>query len=105
MIILDKETILCSAVWFQDIEIKKDISSESRPVNCDRGLVFCGYRHHQCLFTMVSATGLATSEVGNHIQGFLTNQNRFVDREEGGHIHRRNGHSTQLDNLFSEDLY
>jgi len=102
----DNERILCAAVWFQDIEIKMDIPTESRlPVNCDRGLVFCGYRHYHCLYTMVSVTGLATYEVGEHIQGFLTNRNRFVDREEGGLIHRANGHSTELDDLFSEDLY
>jgi hypothetical protein len=54
---------------------------------------------------MISATGLTTSEVGEYIFGFLTNRNRFVDRAEGGRIHRANGHSTQLSDLFSEDLY
>lgn len=100
------EKILCAAVWFKDIEIKHDIPTDARlPVNCDKGLVFCGYRHYQCLYTMASATGLTTAEAGEHIQGFLTNNNRFVDRQEGGLIHRANGHSTQLDDLFSEDLY
>jgi hypothetical protein len=102
----DNERILCSAVWFQDIEIKMDIPTESRlPVNCDRGLVVCGHRHYQCLYTAVAFTGLSTCEMGEYVQGFLTNRNRFVDREEGGLIHRANGHSTQLNNLFSEDLY
>ena len=105
----NNEEILCAAVWFQDIENKfqdQDIPSNFRlPLNCDRGLVFCGYRHLQCLHTMISATGLTTNEVGEYIQGFLTNRNRFVDRAEGGRIHRANGHSTQLSDLFSEDLY
>lgn len=100
------EKILCAAVWFQDIETKKDIPDKARlPVNCDRGLVFCGYRHYHCLYTMVAVTGLATHQAGEHIQGFLTSHNRFVDRKEGGQIHRANGHQTQLDDLFSEDLY
>jgi hypothetical protein len=100
------EKILCAAVWFQDMEIKKDVPSDSRlPVNLDKGLVFCGYRHHHCLFTMVATTGKSTCEVGEHVQGFLTDKNRFVDRKEGGRIHRANGHATQLDELFSEDLY
>jgi len=122
--VTNNEEILCAAVWFRDIENKiqdldtkgnhtgwrflsdPDIPSNFRlPTNCDKGLVFCGYRHLQCLHTMISATGLTTSEVGEYIFGFLTNCNRFVDRAEGGRIHRANGHSTQLSDLFSEDLY
>jgi hypothetical protein len=77
----DNERILCAAVWFQDIEIKKDLLIESRlPVNCDRGLVVCGHRHYQYLYTAIAFTGLSTYEMGEHIQGFLTNRNRFVDR-------------------------
>ena len=102
----DNERILCAAVWFQDIEIKKYVPIGSRlPINCDRGVVICGHRHYQCLYTAVSITGLSTLEMGDHIQGFLTNRNRFVDREEGGLMHRANGYETQLDDLFSEDLY
>ena len=98
------EKILCAAVWFQDIELKENIAAERRlPINCNKGLVFCGYRHYQCLYNMVAVTG--NYEVGEHIQGFLTDRNRFVDRQEGGEIHRRNGHATKLSDLFSEDLY
>jgi hypothetical protein len=104
-----KEYILCAAIWYKDIEIKKEMPNESRlPVNCDRGLVFCGYRHHQCMYTMVAVTGLRSveTEVGEYVQGFLTSKNRFVDREEGAEIHRANGHTTEFQyRLFSEDLY
>ena len=105
---MDKEYILCAAIWYKEIPIKKDIPHNVRPINCDRGLVFCGYRHAQCMYTMVSVTGLRSveTEVGEYVQGFLTSKNRFVDREEGAEIHIANGHTIDFENrLFSEDLY
>jgi len=102
------EYILCAAIWYKDIPIKKDIPENVRPVNCDKGLVFCGYRHAHCMYTMVSVTGLRSvePEVGEEVQGFLTSKNRFVDREEGARIHIANGHTIDFENrLFSEDLY
>ena len=104
-----REYILCAAIWYKEIPISKDVPIESRlPVNCDRGLVFCGHRHHQCMYTMVAVTGLRSveSEVGEYVQGFLTSKNRFVDRREGAEIHRANGNETDFgERLFSEDLY
>jgi len=104
-----KEEILCAAIWYKDIPIKKEVpNSVLLPVNCDKGLVFCGYRHNHCMYTMVAVTGLRSveTEVGEYVQGFLTNKNRFVDREEGAKIHQSNGHKTDFENrLFSEDLY
>ena len=104
------EYILCSAVWYKDIPLKKELPFEAmvRPINCDKGLVFCGYRHAHCIYTMVSITGLRSVEAedGDYVQGFLTSKNRFVDREEGARIHKANGHEIDFDNrLFSEDLY
>ena len=103
-----EEYILCSAIWYKDLPLKKDIEHNVLPINCDRGLVFCGYRHTHCMYTMVSITGLRSveTEVGEYVQGFLTSKNRFVDREEGARIHRANGHKIDFENrLFSEDLY
>lgn len=102
------EYILCAAIWYKEIPIKKEIPHNVLPVNCDRGLVFCGYRHSHCMYTMVSVTGLRSvePEVGEYVQGFLTSKNRFVDREEGANIHISNGHKIDFENrLFSEDLY
>lgn len=102
------EYILCAAIWYKDIPIKKEIPDNVRPINCDKGLVFCGYRHCHCMYTMASVTGLRSveTEVGEYIQGFLTSKNRFVDREEGAKIHMSNGHMVDFENrLFSEDLY
>ena len=55
-------------------------------------------------------TGLPQHQAGEEIQGFLTNQNRFVDREEGLEIAYDAGQLKNLDKqregkLFSEDLY
>ena len=104
----NSEYILCAAIWYPEIPIKKDIPDNVRPINCDRGLVFCGFRHCHCMYTMVSVTGLRSveTEVGEIIQGFLTSKNRFVDRQEGAEIHTGNGHKIDFENrLFSEDLY
>ena len=102
------ERILCSAIWYKDLELKKVFDSNVLPVNCDRGLVFCGFRHPQCMYTMCSITGLrsVTPEVGEYVQGFLTNLNRFVDRKEGAEIaFYANQIPEQKETLFSEDLW
>jgi hypothetical protein len=105
-----KEYILCAAVWYKDIPLQKVINGVL-PKNCDRGLVVLGHRHGQCMWTMSSLTGLRTCTFGEdcsgeHEQGFLTNTNRFVDREEGGQIAFDAGQTEDLrTTLYSEDLY
>lgn len=107
-----EEYILCAAIWYKFIPIKKELPMEVmvRPINCDQGLVFCGHRHAQCMYTMVSITGIRSveSEVGAYTQGFLTNKNRFVDRKEAMVIAKEANQvkeDTYSDRLFSEDLY
>jgi hypothetical protein len=79
------------------------------PINCNKGIVFCGFRHPHCMYSMISVTGKRSveTEVGKYVQGFLTDKNRFVDRREGAKIHIANGgklkYSTR--DLYSEDLY
>jgi len=56
-------------------------------VNVDKGSVVCAHRHGHVIALMMNLTGLRTvtyakDGVGEHIQGFLTNKNRFVDRQE-----------------------
>ena len=105
-----KEYILCAAIWYKDIELKKEIP-QVLPKNCDKGLVVLGHRHGQCMWTMASLTGLrsvtnAVDGVGEYEQGFLTNLNRFVDREEAAQIAFDSGQITQHTiTLYSEDLY
>ena len=105
------ERILCAAVWYKEIPIKKEIPKESvLPKNCETGLVFCGLRHGHCIYTKCAVTGLRDAESGDNEQGFLTSKNRFVSREEGLIIALRENQVIDLaevrgDRLFSEDLY
>ena len=105
------EKIICSAVWYKEFPLVRDDMpiGFTRPQNCDVGIVFCGLRHHNCLYQMVAITGKRQCEMGEEVQGFLTSKNRFVDRKEGWIIAEREkqiirqsgGHGT----LYSEDLY
>jgi hypothetical protein len=108
---MDKdEYILCAAIWYKELPlVYNDFPiTHLLPVNCDRGIVFCGQRHLQCLYQMIAMTGKMQHEAGEEVQGFLTNTNRFVDRKEAMSIAMKAnqvinpyaGH-----NLFSEDLY
>ena len=105
------EYILCSAIWYKHLSLEKPEILEIRgyrPYNVDEGIVFCGWRHPNCMYSMVSLTGKRSvpSEVGESIQGFLTNKNRFVDREEGGVIAYNAGQTKKIKKyLFSEDLW
>ena len=105
------ERIICSAIWYKDLPLKKDDWPVGlmRPKNCDRGIVFAGQRHPQCLYQMVAITGLHQHEAGEEVQGFLTSTNRFVDRHEGSKIAMECGQIDRLnynsETLYSEDLY
>lgn len=91
------EDIRCAAIWFND-----GASWKHQPNNIDSGYVICGLRHHNC-FAVRAALGLGKIA---HVQGFLTNKNRFVDRVEGASIAYKAGQvSTEIKELFSEDLY
>ena len=104
------EYILCAAIWYKDIRLVKIIEGVL-PKNCDVGLVVLGHRHGQCMWTMGSLTGLRSvtngeDSVGEYVQGFLTNTNRFVDRKEGAEIaFNANQINEQKETLYSEDLY
>ena len=99
-----EERILCASVWY------KELSTPHHNVkNIDKGIVFSGYGHVHCLYQMCAMTGKKQHEVGDYIEGFLTSQNRFVDREEGAKIALECGQVKELQfsdiDLYSEDLY
>jgi hypothetical protein len=98
----NKEHILCAAIWLKEVE-----RATHRPINTPGGVVICGFRHGHCISSIFSLTGKKLHEHGEHIQGFLTNKNRFVDRKEGGEIWISNGGKLgySKDELYSEDLY
>ena len=106
----DTEYILCAAIWYKEIPLKKQLDGVL-PMNCDKGLVVCGFRHPMAMWTMSCLTGLrsvthADDGVGENEQGFLTSKNRFVDREEAAEIAFASGQTpTNRGQLFSEDLY
>lgn len=112
LINIDKEYILCAAIWYKDLTPPnpKKVSNELYlPVNISEGIVFCGHRHVHCLYQMVAIYGLYQSQAGEEIQGFLTNQNRFVDRNEAKKIavlvHQLKKGVSVKGQLFSEDIY
>lgn len=98
--------LICSAIWFKD-----GIKRELMTMNIDSGIVVCGWRHGNCI-TILNAIFpnreyiLKNKDDKTTIQGFLTSDNRFVDRVEGGKIAFKAGQTFKLiDYLFSEDLY
>jgi hypothetical protein len=100
------EYILCAAIWYKDLKTAKYL-----PVNTDKGVVVCGHRHAHCIMTTLATTGLRTvgnaeDGVGDHVQGFLTSDNRFVDRKEARKIAYQAGQTDKTDgDLYSEDIY
>lgn len=103
------ETILCSAIWYKDMK-----RPSYNPINITEGGVLCGHRHTHVISQMYALTGKRTvtfgeDSVGEHVQGFLTNQNRFVDRIEAAQIALEAKQISELKYsqtmLYSEDLY
>ena len=98
----DKEIILCAATLFDDGK-----QYAHQPKNIDKGLVLCGHRHSS-IFPQIGGLVKERQELGIYEkeQGFLTNTNRFVGREEAGRIAYQAGQTDVLFyRLHSEDLY
>ena len=99
--ITDKEYLMCAA-----IHVKDGKEHPHQPINIVSGFVVCGRRHHNCLTT------LTLIDPKLHMKatyGFLTSENRFVNRAEARSIAIECGqytHETTLPNeLFSEDVW
>ncbi len=105
------EKIICAAIWYKELELKGIIPIEHYlPKNLNKGIVFSGHRHTQCIYTKCAITGLRDAQSGENEQGFLTSKNRFVSREEALEIALRENQVIDLkeirgNRLFSEDLY
>ena len=101
----DKETIICSAIWFKD-----GLKHEHQPFNIEAGFVVCGHRHHNCFTTAHILQPTHDYIKICDVQGFITNTNRFVDRKEGWVIaynakQINDENSPPVGTLFSEDIY
>lgn len=104
------EKIICAACYYPD---GKQYSNQ--PQNIDNGYVVAGWRHHNCIsIAGLIQQDLPTEEFLNYrrieIQGFLTSDGNFVDREEAARCaYIQNQISAQVYHskreLYSEDLY
>jgi hypothetical protein len=91
--------IICSAIHFDDGKVYVH-----QPKNIKSGFVICGRRHHNCFATYSIVKGAKLDALNK--QGFLTDNDNFVDRNEAAKIAFENGQiSKQKLTLFSEDLY
>ncbi len=103
------ERIVCSAILANDG--KKRVH---QPTNIPFGVVVCGLRHSAC-FELLS---LMKDSINQYVlvQGFITNYNRFLDREEALRVAKNAGQlrenedayeheSKNRTKLYSEDLY
>lgn len=92
-----KPYILCAAYWHDSPEVYK-----SQPENIIHGYVTTGWRHDSCIIMHQLFCG----EQPTGILGFLTSDNRFVDRARAAKIAFEAGQiSTEVELLISEDLY
>lgn len=100
------EYILCAANHYDDG--KKHVH---QPKNIKTGFVVCGQRHSNCIHTFALMAGFPYDENGLKLkqteeQGFITNTNMFVDREQAAEIALNAGQIKKpIRLLHSEDLY
>lgn len=103
MIDKNKEVVLCAAIWYKEVTPR----AFHRPINTPGGVVLCGFRHGDIISQILPLTEQRQFKLGEHIQGFLTSKNRFVDRIEGAEIFINDGGILKYSKtkLYSEDLY
>jgi hypothetical protein len=70
-----KEYVLCAAIYYNDGK-----EYPHQPKNIQTGFVICGRRHHNCISTLSTVAGIKTK--AKDIQGFITNTDLFVNRQE-----------------------
>lgn len=101
------EKIMCSAIWVKDENVKY----VHYPTNITYGLVVCGYRHCNCLEHLGNLYDRKHMVRLGCVQGFLTNNNRFVDRVEARVIAENcgqmlnNEYTSHGNELYSEDVW
>lgn len=93
---------------------KNEIIICSAVKRADTGQVYYGHRHHQCISAANDEMSWKMSREQMKdiklIQGFITNENRFVDREEAFVIALKNNQILKDSEnygrkLYSENLY
>jgi len=91
---MNKEFILCAAIWIDDKQIH-----DQQPTNIESGFVVCGRRHNNC-YQIIKDFGREVNEYFKSLnlteddyrkhQGFITSLDRFVNRKEGWIIAKEN---------------
>lgn len=71
------ERVLCAAVHYRNGK-----KYEHQPKNVESGLVVCGRRHHNALLTLFMLIRFKKRNTVDIVQGFITSDDRFVDRKE-----------------------
>ena len=104
-----QEHVLCAANWYPKLEFPNQIEGLDAiywlPQNINKGIVFSGRHHLQCMYQAYQLTGKKQCELIEY-QGFLTSHNRWVTRKEAGEIAFLAGQVDKpTDYLFSEHLY
>lgn len=99
--------IICAAIWYQDGN-----KHEHQPRNIDSGFIVAGRRHHNCFITTYILNGKEEThenirnENWKIVEGFLTSDDKFVNRRQAGEIAYNAKQTSKLKEvLFSEDLY
>ena len=104
-----KSRILCAAIHYDDNK-----KHAHQPINVKSGFVVAGHRHCNCIMTMAifledDYTRDRVIEYNRmSVEGFLTSDNRFLNRKEACHEAIANGQvkaSEVSGMLYSEDLY
>lgn len=100
---LNNPYLICSAIYYDDGVVRPH-----QPKNINQGIVVCGRRHYNC-FVVLKEMFPNKNYKRNCIQGFLTSDNNFLNREQSLKIAKESG---QVRNkliagckLTSEDLY
>lgn len=104
-----RERILCAAILYADGK-----AHPHQPKNIETGLVICGRRHHNCYATLSGLLGGLDGKllVGRDNQGFITSEDRYVNRNEAFKIAKKENQiyhkcfdDVEDGILTSEDLY
>lgn len=88
---MKKEYIVCSAIW---------LKSPGQSFNClvgsvPNGIVLTGLRHKDCLSLVSSLVPIELIPEFEIIEGFLTSENKFVNRVAARFIAKQAGQITQ----------
>ena len=94
------EKVLCALIWVDDGKFHLH-----QPHNIKTGFVVSGWRHGS-VFASLKAMG-CTPPIRLEYQGFLTSNNRFLNRLEAVESVKETGQCNPEfdDELYSEDLY